>query len=504
MPDEVNAFYSRFENTVEGQAGQPMMPSWPCTMSPSFKIEEYEVRNLLQRQNSRKAAGPDSISSATLKWCAFILAPVLTDIFNWSLRVCRVPACFKAAVIIPVPKKSNISCLDDYRPVALTSVAMKIFERLVLRYLISKICLDSHQFAYKANRSVDDAVALCIHSILQHLEAPNTYVRVLFLDYKSAFNTIIPVKLFDKLKQLGIQHSLAFWILDFLQNRTQVVKINDILSSRKTISVGAPQGCVLSPLLYSIYTNDCVSHCNTVQIFKFADDTTLIGLITNDNESDYRREVSTLFDWSCTHNLKLNVLKTKEMVFDFRRRTNVVLPVTIDGQDIENVQCFKFLGTTISATLKWDDNLRGIIKKSHQRLFFLRQLKKFGISKVGMFNFYRAVIESVLTFSLIVWFGSSTAQQRSQINNITRVASKIIGYDLPTIDEIYVSRLQEKGLKILKDPLHPARHLFTPLPSGRRLRAIKTKSTRFLNSTYCRIVHALNSSGVYASVFHSL
>ncbi len=60
--------------------------------------------------------------------------------------------------------------------------------------------------------------------------------------------------------------------------------------------MGAPQGCVLSPLLYSVYTNDCVSHCNSVQIFKFADDTSLIGLITNDNESDYRREVSTLFD----------------------------------------------------------------------------------------------------------------------------------------------------------------------------------------------------------------
>ncbi len=59
-----------------------------------------------------------------------------------------------------------------------------------------------------------------------------------------------------------------------------------------------------------------------------------------------------LFDWSCTHNLKLNVLKTKEMVFDFRRRTNVVLPLTINGQDIENFQCFKFLGTTISANVK--------------------------------------------------------------------------------------------------------------------------------------------------------
>ncbi len=117
----------------------------------------------------------------------------------------------------------------------------------------------------------------CLMKLMRSIVAyssivPNTYVRVLFVDYKSAFNTIIPVKLFDKLEQLGIQHYLAFWILDFLQNRT-LVKINDILSSRKTISVGAPQGCVLSPLLYSVYTNDCVSHCNSVQIFKFADDT---------------------------------------------------------------------------------------------------------------------------------------------------------------------------------------------------------------------------------------
>ncbi len=120
-----------------------------------------------------------------------------------------------------------------------------------------------------------------------------------------------------------------------------------------------------------------------------------------------------------------------------------------------------------------------------------------------MLNFYRAVIESMLTFSLTAWFGSSTVQQRSRICNIIRAASKSIGCDLPTIDEIYVSRLQKKGLTILKDPLHPARHLFTPLPSS-RLRANKTKPTCFLNCTYCRIVHALNSSGIYASAFHSL
>lgn len=79
---------------------------------------------------------------------------------------------------------------------------------------------------------------------------------------------------------------------------------------------GSPQGCVLS--LYSMYTDDCFSHCESVNILhEFADDTTLIGLITGNNELDYIE--STLIEWSCIHNLKLNVLKTKEMVFDFQQ-----------------------------------------------------------------------------------------------------------------------------------------------------------------------------------------
>ncbi len=128
-----------------------------------------------------------------------------------------------------------------------------------------------------------------------------------------------------------------------------------------------------------------VSHCKSVQIIKFADDTTLISLITNRT-----------IEGRCLHCLnrvvlnymKLNVLKTKEMVFYFQRRKNVVSPLTINGQDIDNVQCFKFLGTTISATLK------RYVNKSHQRLFFLKQLKKFGVSKVDMLNFIELLLKA--------------------------------------------------------------------------------------------------------------
>ncbi len=90
----------------------------------------------------------------------------------------------------------------------------------------------------------------------------------------------------------------------------ECLKCKYIILYYRTISVGAPQGCVLSPVLYSMYTNDCVSPSESVKIFKFADDTTIIGLITDNDETDYRKEVSTLIEWSCTHNLTLNVFMT--------------------------------------------------------------------------------------------------------------------------------------------------------------------------------------------------
>ncbi len=97
-----------------------------------------------------KAAGPDGILPRVLKSCSSQLSCVFTDIFNLSLSNCSVPTCFKKTVIVPVPKKTPASCLGDYRPVALTSVIMKCFEKLVKSYINSNIPanLDPLQFAY--------------------------------------------------------------------------------------------------------------------------------------------------------------------------------------------------------------------------------------------------------------------------------------------------------------------------------------------------------------------
>ncbi|KAK3525532.1 hypothetical protein QTP86_033961 [Hemibagrus guttatus] len=328
LAEDLNEFYCRFETAgltphapSENLSTQPLTP--PATPSPAFRISEDDVRQIFLKQKRRKAPGPDGVTPACLKTCADQLASIFSQIFNRSLELCKVPACFKHSTIIPIPKKPKITGLNDYRPVALTFVVMKSFERLVLAYLknITGPLLDPLQFAYQANRSVDDAVNMGLHFILQHLDKSGIYVRLLFVDFSSAFNTIIPTLLQTKLTQLSVPSSICQWITSFLTDRHQLVKLGKFMSNSRTTSTGAPQGCVLSPLLFSIYTNDCTFTDPSVKLLKFADDTTVIGLIQDGDASAYKQEIELLAAWCSLNNLELNMLKTVEMIVDFRRNT---------------------------------------------------------------------------------------------------------------------------------------------------------------------------------------
>ena len=134
---------------------------------------------------------------------------------------------------------------------------------------------------------------------------------MLFIDYSSAFNTIVPSKLINKLRTLGLNTSLCNWILDFLTGHPHVIRVGNNTSSMLILNTGAPQGCVLSPLLYSLFTHDCTARHNSSTIITFADDTTVVGLITDNNETAYREEISDLAVWCQDIHLSLNVIKTK-------------------------------------------------------------------------------------------------------------------------------------------------------------------------------------------------
>lgn len=268
---------------------------------------------------------------------------------------------------------------------------------------------------------------------------------MLFIDFSLAFNTIIPQHLTDKLNLLGLNTSLCNWIQNFLTGRPQSVRIGNSISSTTTLSTGAPQGCVLSPLLFTLLTHDCVAMHSSNSIIKFADDTTVVGLISKNDELAYREEVKQLTDWCRANNLSLNVDKTKEMVVDFRRVQRDHSPLNIGGSPVEIVQSTKFLGVHLTENLTWSLNTSHTAKKAQQRLYFLRRLRKAHLPPPILTMFYRGTIESILSSCITAWFGNCTVSDRKTLQRIVRTAEKIIG----------VSPLYYRHLHIT---LHPQSH----------------------------------------------
>jgi hypothetical protein len=496
--NSLNEFYCRFERTDMTDKLSSVISDLKSkeevedgSADVDFEIDGSTVEDLFKRLNTRKAVGPDHIGGKLLRFCSAQLSYVFGLLFSWSLRENTVPTLWKTSVICPIPKSRNPSELNDYRPVALTSIVMKCFERIVLRKLLTQTqhALDPLQFAYKHNRSTDDATFTILNNTYTHLEKPNSFVRILFVDFSSAFNTIQPHLMALKLSGLGVHPKLILWIVSFLVDRLQSVCYDRMLSDSRSTSTGSPQGTVLSPVLFTLYTNDCVG-TETTPLIKFSDDTALQDLSNSD--SAYLQEVDKFTAWCKENYLDLNVKKTKEMVIDFRRNPDSVPVLFIDGTKVERVGEYKYLGTIIDSKLTFTPNTNAIHKKCQPRLYCLQKLRSLNVNHSVLCAFYRCFLESVLTFGLMCWFGGLCVKNRNVLDRVVKVCGKIVGEKQKSLTELYESRVVRKAKSILSDETHVLAKHFELLPSGKRFRVPKLSTVRSKSSFIPRSIDLLN------------
>ncbi|XDV36635.1 hypothetical protein PO909_006381 [Leuciscus waleckii] len=281
--------------------------------------------------------------------------------------------------------------------------------------------------------------------------------------------------------------------LNNFYDRPQQVKFNSSLSDSAVCSTGAPQGCVSSPLLFTLYTNDCITFEPNQYIVKFSDDTVLLSLLTKGNNINIHQvAIDKFVDWCDSHQLHINTIKTMEMLVD-PRSAGDRSPVVIHGHDIKQVTSFKYLGVSIDNDLSWRTHVADICSRTHQRLYFLRRLRVFGVCKNIMLIFYRATIESILRYGITSWFGNLTVKTKGQIFNLVRTAGKIMGTPAPlNPQEFFEQAIFNQAKNTVSDNSHVLFPEFDLLNSGKRYRVPLCKYNRYKRSFVPLAIKLLN------------
>ncbi len=146
--------------------------------------------------------------------------------------------------------------------------------------------------------------------------------------------------------------------------------------------------------------------------------------------------------------------------------------------------------------MTWTAHIQTQVKKARQRLYHLRQLRKFRVSPAILKTFYSGAIESVLTQCISVWYNNATNQDCKALQRVVRLAERISGSALPSLQGIYLKRCRSRAAKIIKDSNHPCNHLFRLLPSGKRFRSLMAKTERLRKSFFPQAIRLLNTNSV--------
>ncbi|CAB3994753.1 lysosomal aspartic protease-like [Paramuricea clavata] len=274
---------------------------------------------------------------------------------------------WKHANVLPVPKESILNSLNQLRPISLTDIIMRLFERSVFKTEIAHVtrhAIDSDQFAYKEGHNSIMALIKCQHTWLRWLEGDAKYVRVLSFDFRKAFDSVPHDILCEKLKKLPINPYVTNWLIRFLEDRKQRVVVDGIETEYLNINQGVPQGTVLGPVLFSIMVNDIKTVNPINQLVKFADDMTL-EVPGNENGDTSQAEVNSIQTWSENNRMSLNMEKTYEMIV--RRNIPTLLPDPFPF--IKRRTWLKILGITLQdLPSKWNLHFDEMLKKASARI----------------------------------------------------------------------------------------------------------------------------------------
>jgi len=392
-------------------------------LSQSFFFSPISTDEILFEANKLKNKRTlDDIPPIFLKNMPRVFYQILSELFNKCVELGHYPTSLKLAKIVPIHKKGVKYSLNNYRAISMLPIINKIFEKLInkriLNYFDSLNLFCDSQYGFRKNRSTEQA---CLRLITNILNQNNRTVS-LFVDFKSAFDTVNHRLLIEKLFHYGVRGNSLKLIESYSSNRQVYVSINSTNSSKQDISIGLPQGSILGPLLFNIYINDISNLVPESNIVIYADD---VAVLFNDSDMDGLNMKIQFFlyklrNWCNFFRLSLNVDKTKMIYFNCERK--IPRRVLFNGFEIEIIRSFRYLGYVLDSRLNHKNHLSYLISKMRRLVPLTKKLSVYFDSSSAL-SFYNSMVSSHLSYGLLVWGG---AIGDSSLHRLEHLQIKII------------------------------------------------------------------------------
>lgn len=454
---KVEAIRASIPNTAPAQVSSlPAMPQATAgSLATWTQVTTQEIHRIITHSPTKHCA-LDPVPTWLLKRCLDPLLPSITALINTSLASGSIPALFKVAHVSPLLKgpSLDVSNLNNYRPVSNLPFLSKVLERVVnsqlSRYLIANDLQEKFQSAYRANHSTETALVRVQNDLLLALSERETCL-LLLLDLSAAFDTVDHSALINVLNELGVTGIALAWFKSYLNGRTQQVRIGEHCSSPQPLNSGVPQGSVLGPALFTLYTASLGRLIKTfnVDYHFYADDSSLY--VTFDaaelDQSVHRLQdcVKAVQEWMRQKRLKMNPNKT-ELLFVATKNVQRQVPagtpvVKVGDNDVTPSEAVRYIGVLLDKHLSMDKYIDSVCKSARFHLFNIGRIRHL-LTRGACEQIIHAFVSSRLDYGNALLYGLSQRQlmklQRVQ-NSAARIVARIGRYDhiTPVMKELH-------------------------------------------------------------------
>lgn len=382
-------------------------------------IRPREIERIIRSMKPRKAPGQDKIRNLLLKHLPRKGLVMITKIVNACLKNCYFPSSWKHAIVTAIPKPGkDVTLPTNYRPISLLPSMSKILERVILsrieRHLENHNIVPPQQFGFKRGHSTNHQLVRLTQHIKQSFSRGQSAGMVL-LDVEKAYDSVWQEAILHKMRVADFPLYILKLLQSFLMQRSFQVIVNGELSRAHQIPYGVPQGAVLSPVLYNIFTADIVT-VNDVEYFLFADDT---GFVAADKTPEVIIEKlqsaqDAIENYQRRWRIRINPMKTQAIFFT-RRRNQRFLPqtqITAMNHAVPWSEEAKYLGLTMDPKLKFDKHIAASLSRCDKLIKMLYPLisRRSRLSNQNKILIYKMIFRPIITYGFPAWH--SCAQSR--------------------------------------------------------------------------------------------